>query len=422
MSPDAQAPKDLTDAQAAAGDASATAATTAAAATPVTAEAADAAAIDRQIAARPLLATARRVVVKIGSALVTNEGRGMDPAAIAALAEQIAHLRLGGTEVVLVSSGAIAEGTVRLGLSERPREVHELQAAAAVGQMGLAQVYESAFRAHALQTAQVLLTHDDLSDRKRYLNARATLTALLGFGVVPIVNENDTVVTDEIKFGDNDTLGALVTNLVEADVLVILTDQEGLYTADPRKDAHALLLGSVTAGDPRLDEMAGSTGGAWGKGGMQTKVSAARRAARSGAHTIVASGRQPSLLVRLAGGELIGTQFIARTARLTARKQWLAGHLQLAGAVVIDDGAQRALLKQGTSLLPIGVIDVQGEFERGAVVACRNQAGEEIARGLVNYSSAQTRLILRTPSGDIADKLGFVEEPELIHRSNLVLR
>lgn len=379
-------------------------------------------ATDRQVAARPLVPTAKRIVVKIGSTLVTNEGRGLDPNAIAALAAQISSVRSGGIEVVLVSSGAIAEGTVRLGLANRPTEVQELQAAAAVGQMGLAQVYESAFRAHEIGSGQVLLTHDDLSDRKRYLNARATLLSLLRFGVVPIVNENDTVVTDEIKFGDNDTLAALVTNLVEADVLIILTDQEGLYTADPRKDTQALLLGSVTAGDPHLDQLAGGSGTVWGKGGMQTKVAAARRAARSGAHTVVASGRQPDLLTRLAGGELIGTQFISRTPRLTARKQWLAGHLQLAGTVVVDAGAQRALLEQGKSLLPIGVTAVHGEFERGAVVACRSEAGEELARGLVNYSSSQTQKILRTASSDIAARLGFVEEPELIHRSNLVLR
>ncbi len=377
---------------------------------------------DESVAARPLLPTARRVVVKIGSTLVTNEGRGMDAGAIEKLAAQISILRQAGAEVVLVSSGAIAEGTVRLGLTARPREVHDLQAAAAVGQMGLAQVYESCFGRHQLRTAQVLLTHDDLSDRKRYLNARATLLTLLRLGVVPIVNENDTVVTDEIKFGDNDTLGALVTNLIEADLLLILTDQEGLYTADPRKDAQAVLLGTVTAGDPRLDEMAGASGSAWGKGGMATKITAARRAARSGANTIVASGRQPDLLRRLLDGELIGTQFISRTARLTARKQWLAGHLQLAGSVTIDRGAQRALLGQGKSLLPIGVVAVHGEFERGAVVACLNDAGEEIARGLINYSSAQTRKILKTPSSEIAGRLGFVEEPELIHRSNLVVR
>lgn len=376
---------------------------------------------DQEVAARPLLPTARRIVIKIGSTLVTNEGRGMDVEAIGQLASQIAVLRQAKVEVVLVSSGAIAEGTVRLGLTERPREVHELQAAAAVGQMGLARVYESGFSDHGLQTAQVLLTHDDLSDRKRYLNARATLLTLLRLGVVPIVNENDTVVTDEIKFGDNDTLGALVTNLVEADVLVILTDQEGLYTADPRTDTQAVLLGSVTAGDPRLDQMAGASGSQWGRGGMQTKVTAARRAARSGAHSIVASGRQPDVLGRLARGELIGTQFISRTPRLTARKQWLAGHLQLAGEVVIDQGAQQALLEQGKSLLPIGVVAVRGEFERGAVVACCNRDGEELARGLINYSSAQTRLILRTASSSIAQKLGFVEEPELIHRSNMVL-
>ncbi len=377
--------------------------------------------LDQRVAARPLLAGARRVVIKIGSTLVTNEGRGLDREAIGAWAGQIAGLRQRGVEVVLVSSGAIAEGMLRLGIAQRPREVHELQAAAAVGQMGLAQVYESGFRAHGLQTAQILLTHDDLSDRKRYLNARSTLLTLLTLGVVPIVNENDTVVTDEIKFGDNDTLGSLVTNLVEAEVLVILTDQEGLYTADPRKNAQALLLASVTAGDPRLDAMAGDSGTQWGRGGMQTKVSAARRAASSGAHTIIASGRQPDLLIRLSDGELIGTQFISRTPRLAARKQWLAGQLQLRGAVVLDAGAERALIEQGKSLLPIGVTGVEGEFERGEVVACRNSQGREVARGLVNYSSHETRRILRTPSARIVERLGFVEEPELIHRSNLVL-
>ncbi|MEZ5651129.1 MAG: glutamate 5-kinase [Burkholderiaceae bacterium] len=365
---------------------------------------------------------ASRVVVKIGSSLVTNDGSGLDATAISAWAAQLAELRRMGKEVLLVSSGAIAEGMLRLGWRDRPHEVHELQAAAAVGQMGLAQVYESCFRAHGMQTAQVLLTHDDLSDRKRYLNARATLLTLLSMRVLPIVNENDTVVTDEIKFGDNDTLGSLVTNLVEADLLVILTDQEGLYTADPRKDASATLLGSVNARDPRLADMAGDAGSSWGRGGMATKVSAARRAARSGAHTIVASGRQPDVLVRLARGELLGTEFISRMQRLAARKQWLAGHLQLRGALVLDAGAVRAVREQGKSLLPIGVTGVRGVFERGEVVACVDPDGVEIARGLVNYASADAARIVRTPSTEIEARLGYVESPELIHRSNLVLR
>ncbi len=376
----------------------------------------------RVVAARPLLARARRIVVKVGSSLVTNDGRGLDEGAISVWARQIAELRAQAREIVLVSSGAIAEGMLRLGWTRRPTEIHDLQAAAAVGQMGLAQIYESCFRRFGLQTAQVLLTHDDLSDRKRYLNARSALLTLLSLGVVPIINENDTVVTDEIKFGDNDTLGALVTNLVEAEVLVILTDQEGLYTADPRRDPAAVLLGSVTAGDPALEHMAGGAGSAIGKGGMATKVLAAKRAALSGAHTIVASGRQPELLVRLARGESVGTQFISQTPRLAARKQWLAGHLQVAGSVVVDAGAARALRADGRSLLPIGVIDVRGDFERGELVACLDPDGREVARGLVNYSAADARRIMRRASHEIATILGYLEEPELVHRDNLVLR
>lgn len=377
---------------------------------------------DTPVPPRKLMPQAARVVVKLGSSLVTNDGRGLDPQAISAWAAQVARLRTMGKEILLVSSGAVAEGMLRLGWHTRPREVHDLQAAAAVGQMGLVQAYESGFRAHGMQTAQILLTHDDLSDRKRYLNARATLLALLSRSVLPIVNENDTVVTDEIKFGDNDTLAALVTNLVEADLLVILTDTEGLYTADPRKDASATLLGSVNATDPRLADLAGDAGSAWGRGGMATKVSAARRAARSGAHTIIASGRQPDVLVRLAEGEVIGTEFISRMPRLAARKQWLAGHLQLRGAVVLDEGAVRAVRDQGKSLLPIGVVEVRGSFERGEVVACLDASGQEIARGLTNYSSSDAARIVRTPSADIPARLGYVESPELIHRSNLVLR
>jgi glutamate 5-kinase len=364
----------------------------------------------------------RRIVVKVGSSLVTDEGRGLDEQAISRWGRQIAELRTLGKETVMVSSGAVAEGMKRLGWSKRPKSMHALQAAAAVGQMGLAQVYETCFRAHGLATAQVLLTHDDLADRKRYLNARSTLLALLELGVVPIINENDTVVTDEIKFGDNDTLGALVANLIDADVLVILTDQSGLYTADPRRDPQARLLERVAADDPSLEAMAGGAGSSIGRGGMITKVQAARRAARSGAHTVVASGREPDVLVRLAAGESIGTQFIAQTPRMAARKQWLADHLQLRGAVRLDDGAARALVAGGRSLLPIGVTEVSGDFERGEAVAIRDPDGREIARGLINYSSSEARLIMRRPSSEIEGILGFTEEPELIHRDNLVLR
>jgi glutamate 5-kinase len=368
------------------------------------------------------LRDARRIVVKVGSALVTDEGRGLDPVAIDRWGAQLARLRALGKEVTMVSSGAIAEGVKRLGWPRRPREIHELQAAAAVGQMGLAQVYESCFRVHGLQTAQVLLTHEDLADRRRYLNARSTLLTLLGLGVVPIINENDTVVTDEIKVGDNDTLGALVTNLIDADALVILTDQAGLFTADPRHDPAATLLARVTAGDPALEGMAGGAGSAIGRGGMITKVLAAKRAAHGGACTVVCSGREPDVLLRLAAGESVGTEFAATTPRLAARKQWLADHLQLRGAVRVDDGARRALRDDGKSLLPIGVVEVTGEFERGEVVAVLDADGRELARGLINYSAADARRIARRPSSEIEALLGYVEEPELIHRDNLVLR
>lgn len=365
---------------------------------------------------------ARRLVVKVGSSLVTDEGRGLDRAAISAWAAQIAALRAGGKEVVMVSSGAIAEGMKRLGWAARPREMHELQAAAAVGQMGLAQVYESCFREHGLQTAQVLLTHADLADRLRYLNARSTLVTLLALGVVPIVNENDTVVTDEIKVGDNDTLGALVTNLIDADALVILTDQSGLYSADPRRDPQATLVSQARAGDARLEAMAGGAGSSIGKGGMITKILAARRAAGSGAHTVIASGREPRVLQRLAEGEPIGTALLSAMPKLAARKLWLADHLQLRGRVSVDAGAARALVQDGKSLLPIGATGVQGEFERGEAVAVVDPDGREIARGLVNYASSDVRRLLRQPSAQIEALLGFVEEPELIHRDNLVLR
>jgi glutamate 5-kinase len=365
---------------------------------------------------------ARRLVVKVGSALVTNDGRGLDPGAISVWGGQIAQLRALGKEVVMVSSGAIAEGIKRLGWARRPSGIHELQAAAAVGQMGLAQVYESCFRAHGLQTAQVLLTHEDLADRRRYLNARSTLMTLLRLEVVPIINENDTVVTDEIKVGDNDTLGALVANLIDADALVILTDQRGLYTADPRRDPAATFLPSVVAGDPALEGMAGGAGSSIGRGGMITKVLAARRAAHGGASTVVCSGREPDVLLRLAAGEPVGTEFVAQTPRLAARKQWLADHLQLRGSVRLDAGAVRALREDGKSLLPIGVVEVVGEFERGEVVAVLDPEGRELARGLINYAASDARRIARRPSSEIEALLGFVEEPELIHRDNLVLR
>jgi len=364
---------------------------------------------------------ARRIVVKVGSGLVTNAGLGLDHAALTCWAEQIARLRKEGRQIVLVSSGAIAEGMQRLGWTRRPHALHELQAAAAVGQMGMVQVYESCFRSHGLLASQILLTHEDLADRKRYLNARSTVRTLLDLGSIPVINENDTVAMDEIRFGDNDTLAAMVTNLIEADALIILTDQRGLYSADPRKDANATLIADATAGDPYLETIAGSTGSAIARGGMLTKILAAKRAARSGADTIIAWGREPDVLLRLADGERIGTQLLARQATVAARKQWLADHLQVRGRVVLDAGAVKALVVDGKSLLPVGVCGVEGEFERGEVVACIDESGREIARGLVNYGHADTARILRTPSNQIEARLGYVDESELIHRDNLVL-
>ncbi|EZP37502.1 glutamate 5-kinase [Janthinobacterium lividum] len=364
---------------------------------------------------------ATRIIIKVGSSLVTNDGRGLDHAAIARWAAQISGLRALGKEVVLVSSGAIAEGMLRLGFEQRPTDIHELQACAAVGQMGLAQIYESSFRAHSLGTAQVLLTHADLADRERYLNARSTLTTLLRLGVVPIINENDTVVTDEIKFGDNDTLGALVANLIEADALVILTDQHGLFSADPRKDPNAYLITQGIAGDPALEAMAGGAGSSLGRGGMLTKILAAKRAAKSGAHTIIAWGRDSDVLSRLAQGEAIGTELRAQTGQLTARKQWMADHLHTAGAVVLDAGAVQKLRQEGKSLLPIGVTGVNGEFGRGAVITCVDADGAPVARGLSNYTSGEARRIMRKPSTEIEAILGYMEGHELIHRDNMVL-
>jgi len=373
------------------------------------------------LATSTVLRDARRIVVKVGSSLVTNEGRGLDEQAIGEWCRQLSALVRDGREVIMVSSGAIAEGMKRLGWSTRPHELHELQAAAAVGQMGLAQMYETKLRENGLGSAQVLLTHADLADRERYLNARSTLLTLLSHGVLPVINENDTVVNDEIKFGDNDTLGALVANLVEADALIILTDQKGLYTADPRRDPAATFVHEARAGDAKLEEMAGGAGSSIGKGGMITKILAAKRAAGSGASTVIAWGREPDALVRLTQGEAIGTLLVAPTHKQQARKQWMADHLQLRGSVTIDDGAVRKLRADGTSLLPIGMTGVDGDFSRGEVIAIVDSQGQEVARGLANYAAAEARLLCRKPSSAVEQLLGYIAEPEMVHRDNLVL-
>jgi glutamate 5-kinase len=368
-----------------------------------------------------LLRDARRIVVKVGSSLVTNEGRGLDENAIGEWCRQMALLSAQGKEVVMVSSGAIAEGMKRLGWTTRPSEVPALQAAAAVGQMGLAQMYESKLRENGMGSAQVLLTHADLADRERYLNARSTLLTLLQHRVLPVINENDTVVNDEIKFGDNDTLGALVANLIEADVLVILTDQKGLYNADPRKDPSATFVHEARAGDPALETMAGGAGSSIGKGGMITKILAAKRAAGSGASTVIAWGREPDALLRLSQGDNMGTLLVAQTAKQQARKQWMADHLQLRGSVTVDAGAAHKVLTEGKSLLPIGMTGVSGDFSRGDVIAIRDEQGVEIARGLANYASAEARLLCRKPSHEYQALLGYTAEPEMVHRDNLIL-
>jgi len=372
-----------------------------------------------------VLRHARRIVVKVGSSLVTNEGRGLDVQAIGEWSRQLAALVQGKQgaprEVILVSSGAVAEGMQRLKWAQRPNELHALQAAAAVGQMGLVQMYESRLRQHDVGSAQMLLTHADWANRTRYLNARTTLLTLLRLGVVPVINENDSVVNELIQFGDNDTLGALVANLVEADILVILTDQRGLYSSDPRRDPNAHLIACAQAGDSALEKMAGGAGSSIGKGGMLTKVVAARRAAGSGASTVIAWGREADVLLRLASGEALGTLLLAPDNKTQARKQWMADHLQLRGSVTVDAGAAAKLRGEGKSLLPIGMVAVQGDFARGDVIAVRNPAGSEIARGLANYASAEARLLCRKPSGEIERLLGYVAEPEMVHRDNLVL-
>jgi len=369
-----------------------------------------------------LLRAARRIVVKVGSSLVTNEGRGLDEAAIEQWSAQLATLVKSGRELIMVSSGAIAEGMKRLGWKTRPKMINELQAAAAVGQMGLVQMYETKLREQEVGSAQVLLTHADLADRERYLNARSTLLTLLEHGVVPVINENDTVVNDEIKFGDNDTLGALVANLVDADLLVILTDQKGLYSADPRKHPDAEFIHVARAGDPRLEDMAGGAGSRVGTGGMITKILAAKRAAGSGASTVIAWGREPDALLRLSSGEPIGTLLIAQTPKQQARKQWMVDQLQLRGFVTVDDGAAAKIAAEGKSLLPIGMTGVSGDFSRGDVIAVRDERGHEIARGLANYSAGEARLLCRKSSNAVEGLLGYAAEPEMIHRDNLVLR
>lgn len=362
-----------------------------------------------------------RWVIKIGSALLTNNGQGLDCALMQSWVDRIVELKRAGIEVVIVSSGAVAEGMTRLGWLSRPDSVHALQAAAAVGQMGLIHAWESRFQTHGLHTAQILLTHDDLSDRKRYLNARSTLETLIGLNVVPIVNENDTVVTDEIRFGDNDTLAALVANLVVADRLVILTDQQGLYERDPRKDASAPMIKEAQASDPHLYDVAGGSGSGLGRGGMITKVRAAELAARSGARTNICSGASADVLQQLAHGENPGTLLLPDTSPINARKQWLAGHLQMRGTLVLDDGAAARLRDTGASLLPVGVVSVSGEFFRGEMVACEDKQGQRIACGLVNYDAAEAVKIAGCKSNDIQAVLGYMNEKELIHRDNMVV-
>ena len=369
---------------------------------------------------RTEIAEARRWVIKVGSALLTDDGRGLDEDIIRKLVVQLAQLRGQGCEVVLVSSGAVAAGIVRLGWTARPHLVHDLQAAAAVGQSVLVQSYETAFKAHDIVTAQVLLGHDDVLARDRYLNARGTLKTLLRLGVVPVINENDTVVTEEIRFGDNDTLAALVANLIDADALLLLTDQQGLYEEDPRHNPDAELVSLCDVHDPRLDSMAGE-GGILGRGGMVTKLRAARLAARSGTETVIASGRVEHIVASVAAGEQVGTWLRTGKQPQNAHKQWLASMVQIQGSVELDAGAVRVLRESGRSLLAVGVRSVHGDFSRGDMVSCRDPQGQEIARGLVNYGAADTRRIMGSSSSEIEAILGYELDEELIHRDNLVL-
>ncbi len=370
---------------------------------------------------RDQMPSTRRWVVKIGSALLTSDGQGLNRAVLAPWVDQMTELRRSGADLVLVSSGAVAEGMARMGWKQRPKTLHELQAAAAIGQMGLIRAYEDCFDKRGLRTAQVLLTRDDLIDRHRYLNARTTLRTLLSLGVIPVINENDTVATDELRFGDNDTLAALVANLIEADLLVLLTDQDGLFDRDPRFSAEASLIPQTRVDDPFLDAVAGGSASGLGLGGMVTKVRAARLAARSGTPTVIAPGRGPEVLTRLRAGESVGTLLSPVHEPEAARKQWLAGHLVARGRLTLDQGAVRALRTQGTSLLAVGVTAVSGGFARGEVVACLDPDGREVARGLVNYDAQEADRIKGQPSSRFEAILGYLNEAELIHRDNLVL-
>ena len=363
----------------------------------------------------------KRWVVKIGSAMLTGNGQGLDREAFSGWVDQLAEWVKRGNELVLVSSGAVAEGMCRIGMPQRPTSLHELQAVAAIGQMGLVKAWETCFAKRHMHTAQVLLTHDDLTNRRRYLNARSTLRTLLSMGVVPVVNENDAVANEELRFGDNDTLAALVANLVQADLLILLTDQDGLYSADPRTDSSAKLIDQAEAMDESLDQMAGKGTGTFGRGGMQTKLRAARIAARSGTATVIASGAAENGLQKIANGEKVGTLLVSNQNPDAARKQWLAGHLQVKGKLVLDDGAVNVLKKSGKSLLPVGVVSVSGHFNRGEVVSCVDVNGNEIARGLVNYGSADAQKIVGKSSDQIKSILGYIDDVELIHRDNLVL-
>ena len=371
--------------------------------------------------ARQDIQNSKRLVIKVGSTLLTNNGAGIDSEAIDGWVDQIAALLDQGKQIVVVSSGAIAEGLVRLGLESRPQSIHMLQSAAAVGQMGLIQTYESSFRRYARQTAQILLDHDDMANRERYLNARGVMQSLMELAVVPIVNENDTVVTDEIRFGDNARLAALVANLIDADALLILTDKDGLYDSNPDINKQASLIAEALASDSSLDAIAGQSGGDLGRGGMQTKLQAARLAARSGCHTVIAGGRNKNILLRIVGGESVGTVLLADQAPLAARKQWLAGQLQVKGTLVLDEGASKVIRQQGRSLLAVGITDVKGVFTRGELVSCVDAKGLEVCRGLVNYSSEEAQLIMGSGTEEIADILGYLEDDELIHRDNMVV-
>ena len=374
-----------------------------------------------RIVSRTDFATIQRIVIKIGSSLLTEGGKGLNKSAITEWVAQMAGIRLDDKDVVLVSSGSVAEGVVRLGLKQRPHTLHELQAAAAVGQMGLVQTFENSFKKYQLNSAQILLTHDDLSNRQRYLNARSTLLTLLDYGVIPVINENDTVATDEIRFGDNDTLAALVVNLIEADLLIILTDQKGLLDANPNENPHAKLITMANVDDAQLDKVAGESESGLGRGGMYTKIRAARLAARSGAATVIVSGVETDVITKVIAGDEIGTYLVPNIVPLAARKQWLAGQLQLKGSLILDQGAIAILMESGKSLLAIGVKSITGQFNRGDLVACLSCDGIEIARGLINYNARETVLIIGKSSTEFEHILGYIDEKELIHRNNLVM-